>query len=84
MRPNSSLRWLILAPAIFFAFTTPANAEPQPGLNTDYYTVDAIPPVRSDGEYPLCGSEVENNINRSYDGEPYEDCTYDLFMVHMS
>ena len=84
MRPNSSLRWLILAPAIFFAFTTPANAEPQPGLNTNYYTIDAIPPVRSDGEYPLCGSEVENNINRSYDGEPYEDCTYDLFMVHMT
>jgi hypothetical protein len=84
MRPNNSLRWLILAPAIFFAFTTPANAEPQPGLNTDYYTIDVVPPVRSDGEYPLCGSEVENNINRSYDGEPYEDCTYDLFMVHMT
>jgi len=35
-------------------------------------------------EYPVCGSEVENNINRSYDGEPYEDCTGDLFMVHMT
>jgi hypothetical protein len=38
----------------------------------------------SDSEYPLCGSEVENNINRSYDGEPYLDCTGDLFMVHMT
>jgi hypothetical protein len=27
---------------------------------------------------------VENNINRSYDGEPFEDCTNDLFMVHMT
>jgi hypothetical protein len=27
---------------------------------------------------------VENNINRSYDGEPFEDCTVDLFMVHMT
>jgi hypothetical protein len=27
---------------------------------------------------------VENNINRSYDGEPYLECTYDLFMVHMT
>jgi hypothetical protein len=27
---------------------------------------------------------VENNINRSYDGEPYLDCTNDLFMVHMT
>ena len=85
MRPNSSLRWLILTPAIIFAFwPKTVAAEPLPGLNTDYYTVDEIPPVRSDSEYPLCGSEVENNINRSYDGEPYEDCTGDLFMVHMS
>ena len=85
MRPNSSLRWLILTPAIIFAFwPKTVAAEPLPGLNTDYYTIDAIPPVKSDIEYPLCGSEVENNINRSYDGEPYEDCTYDLFMVHMS
>ena len=85
MRPNSSLRWLILAPAIIFAFwPKTVAAEPLPGLNTDYYTIDAIPPVRSDSEYPLCGSEVENNINRSYDGEPYEDCTGDLFMVHMT
>jgi hypothetical protein len=85
MRPNSSLRWLILTPAIIFAFwPKTVAAEPLPGLNTDYYTIDVVPPVRSDGEYPLCGSEVENNINRSYDGEPYEDCTDDLFMVHMS
>ena len=85
MRPNNSLRWLILAPAIIFAFwPKTVAAEPLPGLNTDYYTIDEIPPVKSDSEYPLCGSEVENNINRSYDGEPYEDCTGDLFMVHMT
>jgi hypothetical protein len=53
-------------------------------LSTSYYTIDEIPPVMSDTEYPLCGSEVENNINRSYDGEPYLDCTYDLFMVQMT
>jgi hypothetical protein len=38
----------------------------------------------SDLIYTECGSEVENNINRSYDGEPYLDCTNDLFMVHMT
>jgi hypothetical protein len=27
---------------------------------------------------------VENNINRPYNGEPYLDCTLDLFMVHMT
>jgi hypothetical protein len=45
--------------------------------------IDEIPPVQSTTEYPVCGTELENNINRSYDGEPYEECTGDLFMVHM-
>jgi hypothetical protein len=78
-------RWLIPLPAILFAvFPNQANAEPQPGLETTYYTIDVIPPVKSDTEYPVCGSETENNINRNYDGELFEDCTYDLFMVHMT
>ena len=46
--------------------------------------IDEIPPVQSTTEYEECGSELENNINRSYDGEPYEDCTGDMFMVHMT
>jgi len=78
-------RWLIPLPAILFAvFPNQANAEPTPGLETTYYTIDVIPPVKSDTEYPVCGTETENNINRSYDGELFEDCTYDLFMVHMT
>jgi len=80
-------RWLIVAPALLasiFSFIPSASAEPAPGLFTSYYTIDVIPPVQSTTEYPLCGSEVENNINRSYDGEPYLDCTNDLFMVHMT
>ncbi len=78
-------RWLIPLPAILFSiWPTTVRAEPIPGLNTTYFTIDEIPPVQSTDEYPVCGSEVENNINRSYDGEPYEDCTGDLFMVHMT
>ena len=80
-------RWLIVAPALLasiFSFIPSASADPAPGLFTSYYTIDVVPPVMSDSEYPLCGSEVENNINRSYDGEPYLDCTVDLFMVHMT
>ena len=80
-------RWLIVAPALLAAawsFVSPVSAEPLPGLNTTYYTIDQIPPVKSDSMYPICGYELENNINRSYDGEPYQDCTYDLFMVHMT
>ncbi len=78
-------RWLIPLPAIVLSFwPTIVRAEVQPGLQTTYYTIDAIPPIQSTTEYPVCGSEIENNINRSYDGEPYLDCTYDLFMVHMT
>ena len=77
-------RWLIPLPAIILSFwPTLVRADIQPGLQTTYYSIDEIPPVQSTDEYPVCGSEVENNINRSYDGEPFEDCTGDLFMVHM-
>ena len=80
-----SSRWLIFAPvAILALFAPQANAEPVAGLNTTYYVIDEIPPTRSEHIYTECGSEVENNINRSYDGEPYLDCTNDLFMVHMT
>ena len=82
---SGSSRWLIFAPvAILALFAPTANAQSQPGLLTRYYTITEIPPVKSDLIYTECGSEVENNINRSYDGEPYLECTYDLFMVHMT
>jgi len=78
-------RWLIFAPvAILALFAPTANAEPIAGLQTTYYAIDTVPPTRSEHIYTECGSEVENNINRSYDGEPYLDCTNDLFMVHMT
>jgi hypothetical protein len=78
-------RWLIFAPVALFAlFAQPVDAEPIQGLDTTYYTIDETPPVQSTTEYPVCGTELENNINRSYDGEPFEDCTSDLFMVHMT
>lgn len=80
-----SSRWLIFVPVALFAiYAQPADAEPIQGLDTTYYTIDEIPPVQSTTQYPVCGSELENNINRNYDGEPYLDCTGDLFMVHMT
>ena len=81
---RSLTRWLIPLPAIVLSFwPTLVRAEAQPGLQTTYYTIDTIPPVQSTAEYPVCGTEIENNINRNYDGELFEDCTYDYFMVHM-
>jgi len=78
-------RWLIFAPvAILALFAPQANAEPVAGLQTTYYAIDTVPPTRSDDIYTVCGSEVENNVNRNYNGEPFEDCTVDYFMVHMT
>lgn len=82
---GQSSRWLVFLPVAFFALLPQqANAEPEPGLNAVGYLIDQIPPERSDDIYPTCGSEVENNINRNFDGEPFQDCGWDMFMVHYS
>ena len=78
-------RWLIVLPAVllsFFPFV--ARADAVQGLDASYFVVDEIPPQQSTSLYSLCASEVENNINRSYDGEPVEGCPDDLFMVHLT
>jgi hypothetical protein len=69
-------RALIALPAIVFAFwPIQAQAEPQPGLNAVGYTFEPTGiPQRTDDLYPVCGSEVENNINRNFNGEPFQDC----------
>ncbi len=83
MRPNNSLRWLIFLPAAILALAAPAKADAQPGLNAVGYTYEPTGvPLRVDDLYPTCGSETENNINRNFNGEPFQNCGYDLFMVH--
>ena len=78
-------RWIVFLPVAFFALLPQqANAEPEPGLNAVGYTINQIPPLRSDNAYPVCGSELENNINRNFNGEPFQDCGWDFFMVHYS
>jgi hypothetical protein len=76
-------RWLIFLPSVVLAlFGTVTNAEPVQGLNATGYIVTDIPPTKSDTVYETCGSELENNINRSFNGEPFQDCPEDMFMVH--
>jgi hypothetical protein len=77
------IRRLLPLVGVLFALTAahPAQASDS-GLQATGYIIDAIPPVRDDTTYPSCGSEIENNINRSYDGEPFQQCPDDLFMVH--
>ncbi len=78
-------RWLIFAPvAILALFAPTVHAESQQGLEARYFIIDEIPPVKSEHIYTECGSEVENNINRSYDGEPFLGCPDDMFMVHIT
>ena len=77
------IRRLLPLVGVLFALTAahPAQASDS-GLQATGYIIDAIPPVRDDTTYPSCGSETENNINRNYDYEPFQQCPDDLFMVH--
>ena len=78
-----STRWLIFLPSVVLAlFSTVTNAEPVQGLNAVGYIVTDIPPTKSTTLYEECASELENNINRSFDGEPLDGCPDDMFMVH--
>ena len=83
-RPLTKLRnLLVLVPALVAAcWPTAAHADALPGLLAVGYTIDEVPPIRSDVEYPTCGNEVENNINRNFNGEPFQQCGNDLFMIH--
>ena len=76
-------RWLIPLPAIILSFwSTIVRADAQPGLNAVGYTINQVNPIRSDTVWPTCGSEVENNINRNFDYEPFQQCANDMFIVH--
>ena len=77
------IRRLLPLVGVIFALTAahPAQASTS-GLKATGYIIDQIPPVKSDTAYSSCGTETENNINRSYDGEPFQQCPDDGFMVH--
>jgi hypothetical protein len=76
-------RWLIPLPAILYSFyPLPARAEPTPGLTAIGYTIPSSIPIKSDTQYQSCGTETENNINRNFDGEPFQQCPNDWFMIH--
>ena len=78
-----SSRWLIFLPVALFALFSPQPAEAsQVGLLVRGYQIDQTPPTKSDIAYPLCGSSVEPFINATWDGQPYEQCGDDLFMLH--
>lgn len=59
-----------------------AHAENTGGISATYYIINETPPSKDLTQHQICGSEIENNINRSFDGEPFTPCPDDLFMVH--
>lgn len=76
-------RWLIPLPSIVLSlFPLMASAEPVAGVTAYGYTITSAPPIKSDVQYVSCGSETENNINRNFNGEPFQRCGADWFMVH--
>lgn len=78
-------RWLVALPAIVLSlFSATANATSVQGLEAVGYVFSDETPVRSDDLYPSCGSEIENNINRNFDYEPFQQCPDDLFLLHYS
>ena len=75
--------WLVFAPVALLAiFTSGVQAQSNTGINAVYYSVTDIPPIKSDDAYQQCSSEIENNINRNFNGEPVNGCPEDMFMAH--
>ena len=58
-----------------------AHAENAGGITATYYIITDAPPSKDLTQHTFCGRETENNINRSFDGEPFTPCPDDLFMV---
>ena len=77
-------RWLIFAPVAALAWVAPASADVVTGLSVTGYTVDEIPPVRSDAAYPMCGQGTLDFINATWDSpeQQFGDCGLDQFMLH--
>ena len=82
-----SSRWLIAAPALVLSlWPTSQVSAVQTGLSVTGYTIDQIPPVKSDATYPVCGQGTLDFINATWDYTQNEfgACGGDLFMLHYS
>jgi hypothetical protein len=75
---------LIFAPVAALAWVAPASADVVTGLAVTGYSIDEIPPVRSDAEYPVCGQGTLDFINATWDSpeQQFGECGVDLFMLH--
>ncbi len=77
-------RWLIFAPVAALAWVAPASADVVTGLAVTGYSIDEIPPVMSDDQYPVCGQGTLDFINATWDTpeQQFGECGTDLFMLH--
>ena len=82
-RTQRLTRFAILIPFAYMLWAgVPVSAQAQSGLTANYYIINETPPTKSGDVYESCGVEIENNINRNFEGEPMIGCPDDLFMVH--
>jgi hypothetical protein len=82
-RTQRLTRFAILIPFAYMLWAgVPVSAQAQSGLTANYYIINETPPIKSGDVYEACGVEIENNINRNFEGEPFVGCPDDLFMVH--
>lgn len=78
-------RLLSLVSLVAVAFGTFAPSPVRaatPGVSVAAYTIDDVPPLRSDTAYPLCGSRVDEFVNIQYEYDPIGSCGDDSFLVH--
>ena len=76
---------MIIAPALVLSLWPSSSATAvQTGLAVTGYTIDQIPPVKSDDVYPVCGQGTLDFINATWDYTENEfgACGSDLFMLH--
>lgn len=79
---KSRARWLVFLPAALIAFfASTANADTAQGLTVTGFEWSGDEPLRDAGLYPQCGYSTYPNIDQSWDGVPFEQCSGDYFML---
>ena len=77
-------RHLVLWAAAFWAWFAPvASADPLPGLAVTAYVINALPPQRVDGVYPVCNELRYDQIWQNWGGGQIAGCAEsDFVMLH--
>jgi len=80
-------RWLalaVLALGLTMGLSKASGTPVTTGLSVVGYSIDDVPPQKSDTAYPVCGTGWYEQINYTWDYEQnlFGQCGWDLFMLH--